>query len=42
MYDKVDVITSDMCPNRMGGTADRYRIAHLQLQALNFSVPLMR
>lgn len=38
----VDVITSDMCPNRMGGFQDRQRIAQLNLQALNVVAPLLR
>ncbi|EPY38498.1 23S rRNA (uridine2552-2'-O)-methyltransferase [Angomonas deanei] len=38
----VDVITSDMCPNRQGGTQDRQRIAELQHRALLFSIPLLK
>ncbi|KPI83575.1 ribosomal RNA methyltransferase-like protein [Leptomonas seymouri] len=37
----VDVITSDMCPNRMGGFQDRQRIAQLNLQALHVCAPLL-
>lgn len=39
---RVDVVLSDMCPNRMGGTQDRQRIAALDQQALAFSLPLLR
>ncbi|KAK7195861.1 ribosomal RNA methyltransferase-like protein [Novymonas esmeraldas] len=38
----VDVVTSDMCPNRMGGFQDRQRIAQLNLQALDVCAPLLR
>jgi 23S rRNA (uridine2552-2'-O)-methyltransferase len=38
----VDVVTSDMCPNRMGGFQDRQRIAQLNLQALHVCAPLLR
>lgn len=38
----LDVVTSDMCPNRMGGTGDRQRQVMLQLEALTFSLPLIR
>ncbi|EPY27346.1 23S rRNA (uridine2552-2'-O)-methyltransferase [Strigomonas culicis] len=38
----VDLITSDMCPNRTGGSEDRQRIAELNLRALQFSLPLLR
>lgn len=38
----LDLVTSDMCPNRMGGTSDRQRQAALQLQALHFSLPLLQ
>ncbi|KAG5478648.1 hypothetical protein LSCM1_06052 [Leishmania martiniquensis] len=38
----VDVITSDMCPNRMGGSQDRQRITQLNLQALQVCAPLLR
>lgn len=38
----LDVVTSDMCPNRMGGTGDRQRQMALQLEALTFSLPLLR
>lgn len=39
---KVDVVTSDMCPNRMGGAPDRQRITALNEQALGFALPLLR
>lgn len=38
----VDLVTSDMCPNRTGGTEDRQRIAELNLLALQFSIPMLR
>eukprot|EP00796_Vickermania_ingenoplastis_P006537 gene6537-4713_t len=38
----LDLVTSDMCPNRMGGMADRQRQAALQRAALAFSIPLLR
>lgn len=38
----VDVVTSDMCPNRTGGYQDRQRLAELNLSALQFSLPLLR
>ncbi|CAJ1026064.1 putative FtsJ-like methyltransferase [Leishmania utingensis] len=38
----VDIVTSDMCPNRMGGSQDRQRIAQLNLQAINVCAPLLR
>lgn len=38
----VDVVTSDMCPNRVGGLQDRQRIAQLNLQALQVCAPLLR
>lgn len=41
-FTKVDVVTSDMCPNRMGGSQDRQRIAQLNLQAINVCAPLLR
>ncbi|CCW68277.1 unnamed protein product [Phytomonas sp. Hart1] len=39
---KVDVIVSDMCPNREGGAQDRHRISALDLLALKFSLPLLK
>ncbi|KAG5501207.1 hypothetical protein JIQ42_06206 [Leishmania sp. Namibia] len=38
----LDIITSDMCPNRMGGSQDRQRITQLNLQALDVCAPLLR
>ncbi|KAG5504368.1 hypothetical protein JKF63_04817 [Porcisia hertigi] len=38
----LDVVTSDMCPNRMGGFQDRQRIAQLNLQAIDVCAPLLR
>lgn len=38
----VDVVTSDMCPNRMGGYQDRQRIAQLNLEAVDVCAPLLR
>ncbi|KPA84051.1 putative mitochondrial ribosomal RNA methyltransferase-like protein [Leptomonas pyrrhocoris] len=38
----VDVVTSDMCPNRMGGFQDRQRIAQLNMQAVHVCAPLLR
>lgn len=37
-----ETVTSDMCPNRMGGAADRQRQAALQEAALLFSLPLLQ
>lgn len=37
-----EVVTSDMCPNRMGGLADRQCQAALQEAALCFSLPLLQ
>jgi 23S rRNA (uridine2552-2'-O)-methyltransferase len=34
----LDVVTSDMCPNRSGGQEDSQRIAQLQLQALQYAL----
>ena len=34
----LDVVTSDMCPNRTGGSEDMHRIAALQLQALQYAL----
>ncbi|GET88702.1 ribosomal RNA methyltransferase-like protein [Leishmania tarentolae] len=41
-FTKVDVVTSDMCPNRMGGSQDRQRIAQLNLKAIDACAPLLR
>lgn len=38
----LDVVTSDMCPNRAGGIQDRQRIGQLNLAALHFAVPLLQ
>ncbi|CCW63759.1 unnamed protein product [Phytomonas sp. EM1] len=38
----VDVVVSDMCPNREGGAQDRHRISALDMLALNFSLPLLK
>lgn len=38
----LDVVLSDMCPNRRGDFSDRQRQAALQLEALRFSLPLLR
>lgn len=37
-----EAVTSDMCPNRMGGAPDRQRQAALQEAALRFSLPLLQ
>jgi 23S rRNA (uridine2552-2'-O)-methyltransferase len=38
----VDIVTSDMCPNRTGGIEDRYRIAELCHSALMCAVAVLR
>jgi 23S rRNA U2552 (ribose-2'-O)-methylase RlmE/FtsJ len=38
----VDLVTSDMCPNRTGGIEDRYRIADLNTSALHFALKVIR
>lgn len=38
----LDVVTSDVCVNRMGGSADRQRQCTLQLEALSLAISLLR
>lgn len=38
----VDVVTSDMCPNRSGGIEDKYRIAELSHSALQCAVAVLK
>lgn len=39
---KVDLVTSDMCPNRSGGGEDRQRIAALNGSALKFATHVLK
>jgi len=38
----VDVVTSDMCPNRSGGSEDQHRIAELDQHALHFALQQLK
>jgi 23S rRNA (uridine2552-2'-O)-methyltransferase len=42
LHSRVDVVTSDMCPNRAGGLMDRQRIAQLDADAIEFSLSVLK